>query len=414
MRRHRAGRLWPAALGLTALIVAACSSGSASTTSNGTKPIVIGMTASLTGQFSADGHALQRGYELWASDVNTHGGLLGRPVQLKILNDNSNPNTVSKDYTQLITSDHVNLTVGPYSSLLTGPAGQVAAKYHYALTEGAGSAPLIFGLKLHNLFGVSAPIQAEMKPFAAWVAALPPGQRPVTAAYPMVQDPFADPPVQATQATLQRAGVRTVYSHIIANPKGGALAAAAAAVAKSHAQAVVLGSVDVPTVLAFIHVFEKQKYTPKMLIAAAGPDQGAAFLNYVGRANANGIMVPDGWYGAVQNALSHVMVQEYIAKYGGTSSSVNADVAEAYSAGEAMAAAVTGTHSLNQAKLISYLHAHTLQTVQGPAKFDSVGRNDAAPHFIFQWQNGQFLQVLPVNAPGSARLERTKQAWLRS
>ena len=30
-------------------------------------------------------------------------------------------------------------------------------------------------------------------------------------------------------------------------------------------------------------------------------------------------MVPDGWYGGEQNALSHVMVEDYIAKFGGTS-----------------------------------------------------------------------------------------------
>ena len=48
-------------------------------------------------------------------------------------------------------------------------------------------------------------------------------------------------------------------------------------VATSKAQAVVLGSTDVPTVSAFMSAFEQQHYNPKVFIAAAGPDQGSSF-----------------------------------------------------------------------------------------------------------------------------------------
>jgi len=140
---------------------------------------------------------------------------------------------------------------------------------------------------------------------------------------------------------------------------------------------------------------------------------GQAFLNTLNPANAQGIMVPDAWSGTTQNALSHVMVQDYIAKFGGTSSDINADVAEAYSAGEVLADAVTGTHSVNNAKIISYLHTlhKSLQTVQGPVKFTSIGANHAQTGFIYQWQNGQFLQVLPTHPIGSLPIELTKPAW---
>src|ERR1700680_2922235 len=53
-------------------------------------PILIGMSLSLTGDFSADGIAFQQGYTLWAADINKHGGLLGRQVKLVILSDASN------------------------------------------------------------------------------------------------------------------------------------------------------------------------------------------------------------------------------------------------------------------------------------------------------------------------------------
>ena len=107
-------------------------------------------------------------------------------------------------------------------------------------------------------------------------------------------------------------------------------------------------------------------------------------------------MVPDGWFGGEQNALSHVMVEDYIAKYGGTSADINADVAEAYSAGEVLADAVTADKSLSNAKIINYLHSGvTLQTVQGPVQFQPDGENLKGQAFIFQWQNnGQFIPVL--------------------
>ena len=416
MRRHRARFLQlTAASAVTALAVAACSSGNASSTSSGSNPIVIGFTEPLTGSFSADGRASLRGYQLWAADVNSHGGLLGRQVQLKYLNDNSDPNKVTKDYTELIQQDHVALTLAPFSSLLTIPAGYATQKFGYSLPEGSGTAPSVYGMDNNHgdpdLFGVSTPVVDQMVPFADWVASLPAAERPKTAAYPMVSDPFADPPVQRAQAILQAHGVRTVYApHPITQSD---LVPYANAVAASNAQIVVLGSVDVPTVLTFIHVFEGRKFYPQMFIAASGPDQGAEFLNHVDSANAEAIMVPDGWYGGEPNALSHVMVQDYIARYGGSTSGINADVAEAYSAGQVLAAGVTGTGSTDNKKIIFYLHSHPVQTVQGPAQFDTKGRNTAAgaQSFIFQWQGGQFLQVLPGNAIGSSTIERTKPHW---
>ena len=43
------------------------------------QPITVGISLPLTGQFSADGIATEHGYQLWQSNVNANGGLLGRP-----------------------------------------------------------------------------------------------------------------------------------------------------------------------------------------------------------------------------------------------------------------------------------------------------------------------------------------------
>jgi branched-chain amino acid transport system substrate-binding protein len=407
-----------AVLGLSALAACTSSSNSSSTpasTSQPTGPITIGASLSLTGDFSDDGQAFKRGYLLWAKDVNAHGGILGRQVKLTILNDGSSSNQVVTNYQTLFGQDHVQLAFGPFSSLLTGPASSVAARFRMALVEGAGGAPSVFDTPSnqadHNVFDVSLPIADEMLPFVNWIASLPPDQRPKTAAYPMAEDPFADPPVLLAKTELQKLGVQTVYSKVfpeeVADYKGPA-----DQVAASGAQIVVLGSTDVPTVGAFMQAFEQQHYTPKMFIAAAGPDQGDAFTTAVGRGNANGMMVPNGWYPGYANSVSRQMVKEYVAQYGGTASGVNADVAEAYSVGQVVAQAVAATGGTDNAKIITYLHSGVaLTSVQGTVKFDALGENGAAAAFVFQWQKGEFRQVLPSATTGSVPIAATKPPW---
>jgi branched-chain amino acid transport system substrate-binding protein len=407
--------------------VAACSSSSGSSSSStgttntssptNTKPILIGASLSLTGDFSDDGQAFQKGYQLWASDVNSSGGLLGRQVQLKILNDNSSPTQAQTNYQTLFASDKVNLAFGPFSSLLTTPSASVAARYRYALIEGAGGAPSVFASpanqSAHNIFDVSLPIEDELIPFVNWVASLPPGQRPKTAAYPMADDPFADPPVQLAQQRLKALGVKTVYSKIFP-AENASYKPAADQVAATGAQAVVLGSTDVPTVSAFMQAFEQQHYNPKMFICAAGPDQGAAFTSAVGKGNATGMMVPNGWYPGYANPASQKMVQDYVAKYGGSPSDINADVAEGYAVGQVAAQAVTATKGTNNAKIISYLHSGvTLSSVQGPVRFDNFGKNSSAAAFTFQWQQQgtAYKQVLPVSTAGSVAIINPKPNW---
>lgn len=404
-----------AATAVTALVAAGCGTTSASTTaSSSAQPITVGISLPLTGSFAADGLATLNGYKLWASDVNANGGLLGRPVKLVIRNDNSNEKTVTSDYNVLITQDHVNLTLAPFSTLLTFDAEAPTKEHGYALVAGSATGGLVFGPPaFHNFFSVSLPVRLEMASFATWVVHHLPASQRQTAAYPEVSDPFADPPVDSTEATLSHAGVKTVFwNHDKAAAVSNAqIQKAATIVAQKHPQIVVIGSVDLPSLLIFIHTFEAHNYTPNIMIAASGPDQGQAFLNKLNPANAQDIMVPDEWFGGVQNALSHVMVENYIAKYGGTSADINADVAEAYSAGEVLADAVTATKGVNNAAIINYLHRPvTLQTVQGPVKFQSDGENPAGKAFIFQWQpSGQFLPVLGPQT--EAQIQAQKPHW---
>jgi branched-chain amino acid transport system substrate-binding protein len=429
------------ALGAVALsvgLLAACSSsssssstastpstGSASSSASGaasgssSAPITIGASLSLTGDFSADGVAFQQGYQLWAKDVNAAGGILGRQVKLTVLDDKSDPNQVVTNYQTLINTDHVDLTFGPFSSLLTAPASAVAARNGYAFVEGAGGAPSVFDTQSnqadHNTFDASLPVADELTPFVNYIASLgSAADHKLTAAFPSADDPFATPPVQLAESKLKALGVQVIASASKVFPEEtSSYKPQADIVAAQHPDIVVLGSTDAPTVAAFMTEFAQDHFTPKMFIAAAGPDQGSAFIKAVGAGNATGMMVPDGWYPGYANAASQALVKEYVTKYGGDASGVNADIAEAYSVGQVMAQAVTATGGTDNAKIISYLHSGvTLTSVQGPVKFDTLGENGASAAFVFQWQaNGTFSQVLPLGSSGSVPIIATKPNW---
>jgi branched-chain amino acid transport system substrate-binding protein len=374
------------------------------------KTISIGASLSLSGDFSADGEAFKRGYQLWANHVNAHGGLLGCQVKLDIVSDASNPAQVATNYQKLISSDHVDLVFGPFSSLLTVPSAKIANRFGYAMIEGAGGAPSVFATGLHNIFDVSLIIKNQLITAATYFAGLPKSQRPKTAAYPTSNDPFTQPQLPVARAIMEKAGIKTVYTKVFP-AEATDYTPIASAVANTKAEVVMLGSVDVPTVSAFIQAFAQQHYNPKAFVATAGPDQGADFLKAVG-SNAEGVMVPNGWYYGYANAQSRAMVKEYVKTFGGRPADINADVAEGYAVGQVAQLAATATHGLDQKKIMSYLHSGvTLQSVQGPVKFDALGENAAAKAFTFQWQKGKPVQILPAADPNSGKAEYPKQAW---
>ena len=198
---------------VTALSITACGSSSSSSTSASTaaaaskKPLLVGISLSASGDFSDPGAAAKKGYELWAQTVNAKGGILGRKVRLKIVDDASSPNQVVTNYQNLITRDHADLVFGPFSTLLTAPAAKTASRYGYAFPEPAGGGPAVFDEKLHNVFFIQrAPVVGCGDPFVNWLKTLPASQRPKTAAYPTLDDPFAGPIVDRARAKLEAMG----------------------------------------------------------------------------------------------------------------------------------------------------------------------------------------------------------------
>ena len=404
MRRALIATVAGAGLALTA-----CGGGAATATPSPGTPITIGVSVSLTGDFSSDGPALEKGYDLWAEDVNKKGGLLGHHVTMKYADDASSTQLVVSNYQRLISSDKVDLVFGPYSSLLTIPASAVVDRLGYAFPEPAGGGPKVFAAGHKNLFFVQpAAIEDNLVSYTNWLLALPADQRPATAAYATEDDPFTQPQVDKARSLLEAAGVKTVYYKVYPSEPID-YTPLALQVANSKADAVILGT-QVPDAIAFVKTFISQHYNPKTLIETAGPDQGAQYSAKLG-ANTDGIMVPAGWTSGAQAYGNPTFVAEYIAKYGGSAADISADSAEAYSVGQVVDQAATKANSIDNQKLIDTLHTGTYQTVQGPMAFDAVGKpTGGAGVFVEQWQNGNAVFVYPTSV-AAAQPEYPKHDW---
>lgn len=396
-------------VGILGLVLSSMGGAAQAARQHAQAPIKIGFSLSLTGDFSADGQAFKQGYDLWAADVNRHGGLLGRPVQLVLLSDASSAVQTTTDYQKLISVDHVDLLFGPFSTLLTKPASVVANRYGYALVEGAGGGPSVFTQGLHNVFDVSLPVANLLISFANYIISLPPSMRPKTAAYATEDDPFTQPQIDVARKILEKGGIKTAYYTVYPSETTDYTPIADRVIA-AHAEVDVFGTL-LPDIVAFMQAFRQQHYNPRALIATAGPDQGAQFIKAVGLANTEGVFVPNGWYPGVDNYQNKTMVQEYLKQYGGTPDAISADVAEAYAVGQVVAQAVIKIHSLDNAKLIAELHSgDTFKSVQGPVRFDPTGQNVAAQAYLFQWQHGTLLPVFPA-AQAKAKPEYPKPNW---
>jgi branched-chain amino acid transport system substrate-binding protein len=102
-------------------------------------PIVFGGALPLTGWGSDAGLLNQRGYELWAEQVNEDGGILGRPVELLIYDDQSDPTTTARLYERLISEDEVDVLLAPWSDDMTMPATTVAERAGKPMVTGGAT-----------------------------------------------------------------------------------------------------------------------------------------------------------------------------------------------------------------------------------------------------------------------------------
>jgi branched-chain amino acid transport system substrate-binding protein len=393
---------------LLVLLVAGCSSGGNGGGGGGSsKPIVIGASLPLTGEFSQPGTASQKGYTIWQEMVNAKGGLLGRQVQLKIVDDASDQNTVVSDYNRLISQDKVDLLLGSFSSLLNIPASAVAERNRKVFACPSCGSPKMFDRGFKYIFftqQATAPHQADL--FAEWVTKLPANQRPKTAAYPAQDDPFAAPVVDGVREKLEAAGIKTVYNKIYP-PDTSNFDAIASAVKASGAELVAQGAVFEDGV-GLVRSFIKAGYSPKQFFQTSAPSNGGQYAKGVGTANTEGIFYAVSWSPEAKYPLNADFVQAYQKKYGGVPEE---DAADAFAAAQVLQKAVESVGSIDdQLKLADYLHNNKVDTILGPLSWDERGAPQEA-FILAQWQGGKSQIVLPQDQATAPSIVNPKPNW---
>ncbi|MGB2692221.1 MAG: ABC transporter substrate-binding protein, partial [Thermodesulfobacteriota bacterium] len=107
--------------------------------------IKIGLSISLTGNYSIQGVESFEGIKLWVEQTNSRGGIivseLGAklPIELVYYDDKSSIDICRANTQRLILEDKVNLLLGPYSSSLAITACEVAEEHNKTLWNHGGS-----------------------------------------------------------------------------------------------------------------------------------------------------------------------------------------------------------------------------------------------------------------------------------
>src|SRR5205823_7526677 len=104
---------------------------------------IVGAVVSQSGAQADLAAGYAKGIRLWEGQVNAAGGLLGRPVELKMLDDGSDAIRAGELYRQLIGEAKVDLLIGPYGSAATRVAAAEADRARKVMVNGAGPARVV-------------------------------------------------------------------------------------------------------------------------------------------------------------------------------------------------------------------------------------------------------------------------------
>jgi branched-chain amino acid transport system substrate-binding protein len=409
MGRKRSKSLGIAIVAVLALVGAACSSSDDGGGGGGSSgdTITIGASLPLTGDFSQPGGEAKRGYEIWQQLTNDNGGLLGKQVELDILDDASDQNTVVSDYNRLISQDNVDLLLGTFSSLLNLPASAVAEKNDMVYVEPAGGSPDMFTRDFTYLFfaqQATATHQGDL--FSQYILSLPAGERPTTAAYPSQDDPFAAPVIDGIRAQLEAGGIQTVYKTVYP-PDTTNFDTIASDIKTSGAELVAHGAVFEDGI-GMIRSFQKVGYNPTYFFETSAPSNSNQFSDAIGIENTEGIFYAVSWHPDTDTPMNPEFVAAYKAKFDGALPAE--DAADGFAAAQVLQAAVEATGGLDQAAIRDYLHANPVDTILGTLSWDETGAPEQA-FLLAQWQDGTSQIVLPEELATTDTIVAPKPDW---
>jgi branched-chain amino acid transport system substrate-binding protein len=339
------------------------------------EPIKIGFSLELTGPYAVVGKTGLVAFQIWQDDVNQHGGLLGRPVQLVYYDDQSNPANVPAIYTKLIDIDKVDLLVSSYGTNLTVPAMPVAIQHNR----------LFFGLfalaandNFHNpKYFSMLPLGPEpQKTFSDEFFALALAQhpRPRTLAIIGTDAEFQRKATDSARANARKAGIKIVYDQAYP-PTNVDFTPIIRAAAAAQPDLVYAASYPSDTV-GILRAVDEIGLKTKMLGGALAGAQAAAIKMQLGPA-LNGVVNVELWEPV--KTMEFPGIWDFLKKYQTRAATEGIDPLGyflppfAYSEMQVLAQAVTATKTLDNNKLAQYMHSATFHTIEGALSFGPDG-----------------------------------------
>jgi len=402
MRQRVPSRPWPLIILLiaTALLASGCAGaeddGGGATGGDG--PIIVGGTLGLTGQYSGPSAGYKAAYDFWAEQVNAKGGLLGRKVELRIYDDESNPTTAQQLYQRLINQDQADLLLAPYTTAVGGSV--------VPLTERAGkvlwNAGFVSqGLHAKNKLLVSSwPYQEPQypKPLFELFKTLPADQKPKTLAVVTAQNPFtlvARDGYEGTDGVLNLAkeqGIEVVFNEEYDQRATDVAGLIQQAKARNPDVFVALSLPNDAALIA--KTVDQLDFTPDFYCSCGSQVTTLPNWKDLGEAG-NGVMSTTTAWPTEDNPQIKELFEALKARFG-------YQELPAYGAGglailQVMQQAVEGAKTLDQQKLRDYLNGKTFETTQGELTYNPDGTVQFGA-LLVQFQDGANQVVWPADA----------------
>lgn len=343
-------------------------------------PIKIGTTQSLTGHYSEFGLEQLRGLQMWATDVNSRGALLGRPVEIVYYDDASTDVGTVAGFTKLLEQDNVDFLVGPYSSSLTLEASLVAEEFNTPMISAAASSEKIWNRGLKNIFGADTPADDYMQGLQIAVEA---GAQSIALIYARTE--FGE----EVAASVRNNTATTIVLDEGYAPEQRDFSGLAQRLGAANPD-VIIGVSYFEDSIEIVRALKTEGVKPKMLGFTAGPGM-RAFKDELGP-DAEGVVGVVQWLRSSKKPGAQDFAYRFSRRYG-YNPGVYAVIG--YSAGEILEAAVRLANTVDHDAVREQLNTMYFRALIGPYDVDDTGRQIGRTNYVLQWQDDRRRLIAP-------------------
>ena len=309
--------------------------------------------------------------DLWKDDINAKGGLLGRPVELVIYDDQSSPANVPNIYTKLIAADKVDLLLGPYGTNFVAPAMPIIMQNNkFTISFTAIGINEKFHYPKYFSMVSTGPEGVDVFSIGFFDLAAAQQPKPQTVAILAADAEFAQSAAAGARNQIKKHSFNLIYDQSYP-PSTTDFGPVVRAVRATNPDIVYIGAYP-PDNVGIIRAADEIGLSPKMMGGAMIGMLVTPIKMQLGPI-ANGLITGEYFPAALAKQIAGAT--EFLTRYGQRAAAARIDPLGfawgpfAYSAGQVLAQAVTETKSLDHDKLAQYMHRASFKTVSGDFSF---------------------------------------------